>query len=413
MGRPVTPFDGTNNEDSPVAATTRTDHFDWPFHKSRSDRLATGVAGGIAHALGVPSIYVRAAFICLSLAGGVGVVMYLLFALLAPTADGDDEPKPNIAVARMIGLAFMFLSTMVVLQLLSLWFGGFVWPATLVIFGLAIAIDTSGVNYEKSLAGIAGADGGKRSWWLVVGGIVMMVTGIVVTLSSLDSLEGVGVLVAALAAALFGFFIVAGPWLWSLIEELRTERRERIRSEEKAEMAAHLHDSVLQTLALIQRTDDPKKMVTLARSQERELRSWLFDEAAGDTATLVGALSEAATRVEEAHDVPVSVVVVGDPHLAKDRQTALVAAATEAMMNAAKHSGAPKVSVFAEASEGGVDVFVTDQGCGFDTAGIDGDRKGIAESIEGRMKRHGGKAVIDSDPGVGTEVHLTMKGGAP
>jgi signal transduction histidine kinase len=239
----------------------------------------------------------------------------------------------------------------------------------------------------------------------------MMALGIAVVLSSLDSLQGMGVLALAIIAAISGFAIVAGPWLWSLIEDLRTERRARIRSEEKAEVAAHLHDSVLQTLALIQRTDDRKKMVTLARSQERELRAWLFDESAGNAETLRGALEQAAMRVEAAHDVPVSVVVVGDSSLPSERQNALVGAATEAMMNAAKHSGAPKVSVFAEASAGSIDVFVTDQGAGFELDSISDDRKGVAESIRGRMVRHGGKATIDSTVGAGTEVRLTMPEG--
>jgi len=302
---------------------------------------------------------------------------------------------------------------MMVLQAAGIWFGAIVWPATLVIFGLAIAIDTSGVNYEKSLSGITGSGGGRRSWWLVVFGLVMMVAGVVVVLSSLENLQAMGVLALALVVAVGGFMIVAGPWLWSLIEDLRTERRARIRSEEKAEMAAHLHDSVLQTLALIQRTDDPKKMVTLARSQERELRSWLFDERAANPQTLRGALADAANRVEEAHDVPVSVVVVGEDQLPPDRHTALVGAATEAMMNAAKHSGADRISVFAEASDGTVEIFVTDQGKGFDVASVEEDRRGLTESIEGRMQRHGGTAVIDSEVGVGTEVHLTMSGGNP
>jgi signal transduction histidine kinase len=178
-------------------------------------------------------------------------------------------------------------------------------------------------------------------------------------------------------------------------------------------MAAHLHDSVLQTFALIQRTDDPKKMVTLARSQERELRSWLFDEEATDTQTLRGALADAANSVEEAHDVPVRIVVVGDSSLPSDKQAALVGAATEAMLNAAKHSGADRVSVFAETNDGTVEVFVTDQGKGFDVDGVDDDRRGLAESIRGRMNRHGGKAEVDSEVGVGTEVHLTMPGGTP
>jgi len=384
----------------------------WPFQRSSDDVLLAGVAGGIAARLGVRTVYVRAAFLSASLALGVGIIVYLLAALLVPI---NKDPQPDVrtkaTVPQALGLTLIFLASMLLLQSFSIWLGPVVWPATLVIFGLAIAVDTSGVNYERSLTGITGPSSGRRSWWLVTGGLVMMVAGFAVVFSSLDALRGVGVLMLALLAALAGLSIVAGPWVWSLIEDLRTERRARIRSEEKADMAAHLHDSVLQTFALIQRTDDPKRMVTLARSQERELRSWLFDEEATNTQTLRGALSDAANSVEEAHDVPVSVVVVGDSSLPLDRQTALVGAATEAMMNAAKHSGADRVSVFAEAKDGTVDVFVTDQGKGFDVDSIDGDRRGVAESIKGRMVRHGGVATVDSEPEVGTEIHLTMSGG--
>ncbi|MDA2978717.1 MAG: PspC domain-containing protein [Actinomycetota bacterium] len=395
-----------------MTSTHTEQRFQWPFYRSTKDRLFGGVGGGIAERLGAPSIYVRAAFICASLAAGLGIVLYLLAALVVPNdPDREDTTHDKASSAQVAGLGLMLVAVMLVFQTIGLWFGPIVWPTTLVIFGLAIAIDTSGLNYEQSLAGIAGAGDMRRSWWLVVGGLVMMVAGLVVVLSSLESLQGMGVLALAVLAAAAGFLIVAGPWLWSLIEDLRTERRARIRSEEKAEMAAHLHDSVLQTLALIQRTDDSKKMVTLARSQERELRSWLFDERAGDVETLRGALAQAASKVEEAHNVPVSVVVVGESSLPSDRQTALVGAATEAMMNAAEHSGAPKVSVFAEVAGGSVDVFITDQGAGFDSAAIDEDRKGIAESIRGRMQRHGGKVHIDSELGIGTEIHLTMSGG--
>jgi signal transduction histidine kinase len=389
--------------------------FRWPFRRSTSDRMLTGVAGGIADQLGISAIYVRAGFVAAVFAGGVGVIAYLLAALIVPEERIDTHPEDPTRASRsqIVGLIAMYLAGMMLLQAAGLWFGAVVWPATLVIFGLAIAIDTSGVNYEKSLAGITGNAGGRRSWWLVVFGLVMMVAGVVVVLSSLENLQAMGVLALALVVAVGGFMIVAGPWLWSLIEDLRTERRARIRSEEKAEMAAHLHDSVLQTLALIQRTDDPKKMVTLARSQERELRSWLFDEGAANPQTLRGALADAANRVEEAHNVPVSVVVVGEQQLPPDRHTALVGAATEAMMNAAKHSGADRISVFAEASDGTVEIFITDQGKGFEVASVDGDRRGLRESIEGRMQRHGGTAVIDSEVGVGTEVHLTMSGGNP
>jgi signal transduction histidine kinase len=362
--------------------------------------------------LGVSAIYVRAAFVSASLAGGVGVIVYIIAALLVPSSEPDDEPTlHNASRSQTLGLGAMFLALMLFLQAVGIWFGPIVWPATLVIFGLAIAIETSGVNYEKSLAGITGTGTGRRSWWFVVVGLVMMVAGFVVVFSSLEQLQTMGVIALALLVAIGGLMIVAGPWLWSLVEDLRTERHARIRSEEKAEVAAHLHDSVLQTLALIQRSDDPKKMVTLARSQERELRSWLFDEGATDTRTLRGALGDAANRVEELHDIPVTIVVVGESQLPSDRHKALVGSATEAMMNAAAHSGADKVSVFAEASGEVVEIFITDQGSGFDPEAVDEDRKGLSESVTGRMQRHGGSAKIESDPGVGTEIHLRMSGG--
>ena len=372
--------------------------------------MISGVAGGIATTLGVSPIYVRAAFVSLTLAGGFGLVLYILFSLLIPI-----EPETGNVVAvqpanrrQLVGLAFMFTSAMLVLETIGVWFGPIAWPTTLVIFGLAIAIETSGVNYERSLQGVTT---GRRSWWLVIFGLSMMVAGLAVVLRSLDALQSVGVLAIALLVAVGGFVIVAGPWMWSLIEDLRTERRARIRSEEKAEVAAHLHDSVLQTLALIQRTDDPRKMVTLARSQERELRAWLFDDRSVDDHTLQGALTSVAARVEEAHHVPISVVVVGEVDVPKDRFDAIISAATEAMMNAAKHSGADRVSVYAEGSGLTVDVFVTDQGSGFDRDAVAEDRRGIAESIRARMRRHGGSASIETREGEGTEVHLTMRRG--
>ena len=373
--------------------------------------MLAGVAGGISEAVGVSPIYVRAAFVCLSLAGGVGLILYVLLTLIVPDAptNGDGEDASPASRPQVIGMAMMFVSVMLFLQATGLWLGVVVWPTTLVVFGLAIAIETSGINYERSLEGVTSE---RRSWWLVIAGLAMMVAGLVVVLGSRDRLQSVGVLAIALVVAFGGFAIVAGPWLWSLIEDLRTERRTRIRSEEKAEVAAHLHDSVLQTLALIQRTDDPKKMVTLARSQERDLRSWLFDDTNTDADSIEGALTSAATRVEAAHDVPVSVVVVGEVGLPPERQDALIAATTEAMMNAAEHSGASKISVYAEMAGGSVDVYVSDQGNGFDRDSVGDDRRGIRESIEARMNRHDGIAMIESIAGEGTEVHLTMNGAA-
>ncbi len=363
------------------------------------------MAGGVGEWLGIRPIYIRAAFLSAILAAGFGLIVYVFAALLVPEA--EDRPDPSKTTTQQkLGIGVMFAAGMFLFQGVGLWFGAVTWPIVLVLFGLAIAIDTSGFNYEQSLQGVMGTS--RRPWWLVLAGLGMMIAGLAFVLTSLDALQSAGALVIATILTLVGLLIVGGPWLWSVVEDLGTERRARIRSEERAEMAAHLHDSVLQSLALIQRTDDPKKMVTLARAQERDLRAWLFDPDASDEDTLRGALGAAAARVEEAHDIPVSVVVVGEDELPATGQKALVGAATEAMMNAARHSGADKVSVFAEATDKGVDVFVTDQGRGFGPEAVDGDRKGIAESIRGRMIRNGGTAVIDSSDGVGTEVHLTM-----
>lgn len=391
-----------------MAVTSEQRSIHWPFLRSIDDRMLTGVAGGIGERLGVHPIYVRAAFLSGMLAGGVGLIAYVLASLIVPEAREPMDAR-EATTQQKIGIGAMFLAGMLLCQGLGLWFGTATWPIVLVLFGLAIAIDTSGFNYEQSLEGVVGSS--RRPWWLVLGGLAMMIVGLAFVLTSLDRLQSAGALVIATILTFIGFLIVGGPWLWSLVEDLGTERRARIRSEERAEMAAHLHDSVLQSLALIQRTDDPKRMVTLARAQERDLRAWLYDPEASDEETLRGALGAAATRVEEAHDVPVTVVVVGEDELTPPSQKALVGAATEAMMNAARHSGADKVSVFAEATEEGVNVFVTDQGIGFDPDGVDGDRKGIAESIQGRMTRNGGTVVIDSSDGTGTEVHLTMLGG--
>lgn len=391
-----------------MTATSERRSIDWPFRRSTSDRLLTGVAGGIGERLGIRTIYIRAAFLSAMLAGGLGLIVYVLAALLVP--ETGEQPRPTSATMRQkIGIGAMFAAGMLLFQGIGLWFGPVTWPIVLVLFGLAIAIDTSGFNYEQSLQGVL--DTSRRPWWIVLAGLGMMIIGLAFVLTSIDALKSTGALVIATALTLIGFLIVGGPWLWSLVEDLGTERRARIRSEERAEMAAHLHDSVLQSLALIQRTEDPKKMVTLARAQERDLRSWLYDPDASDEETLRGALGVAAARVEEAHDIPVSVVVVGENELPPTRRKALVGAATEAMMNAAHHSGAKMVSVFAEATEEGVEVFVTDQGGGFDPDDVDADRKGIAESIRGRMSRNGGTAEIDSSSGVGTEVHLMMPGG--
>ncbi len=174
-------------------------------------------------------------------------------------------------------------------------------------------------------------------------------------------------------------------------------------------MAAHLHDSVLQTLALIQKqADDPRMVATLARAQERDLRSWLYDDPGRTAHTLAAALRTAAAEVEDSHGVPVELVTVGDRPLGPELE-ALAMAAREAMVNAAKHSGTDQVDVFAEAMPDGVEVFVRDRGRGFDPSQVPLDRLGVRGSIVDRMRRHGGEAVVRSEPGEGTEIRLALK----
>lgn len=211
-----------------------------------------------------------------------------------------------------------------------------------------------------------------------------------------------------------GTVVLLGPWWLRIALELVRERQARIRAEERADMAARVHDSVLQTLALIQRSaDNPQEVAKLARTQERELRSWLFEGQApgsfgsGDVSTLAAAVHQIEREVEAAHGIAVDAVTVGDAPL-DDELKALLAAGKEATVNAAKWSGAPSVSIFVEAEPRKVSMFVRDRGTGFDSEAVAGDRRGISESIRGRMQRHGGTAVIRSVPGEGTEVELTV-----
>jgi signal transduction histidine kinase len=208
-----------------------------------------------------------------------------------------------------------------------------------------------------------------------------------------------------------GIAVMLGPWWLGIARDLVAERRARIRAEERADMAARVHDSVLQTLAMIQRrADQPQQVIQLARAQERELRAWLFDGRAPgslDEMTLAAGVRQIQQEVEAQHGVSVEAVTVGDCEL-DDDLAALLAAAREATVNAAKWSGADVVSVFAEVEPASVAVYVRDRGKGFDPAAVPEDRKGLAESVHARMARRGGSATVRSTPGQGTEVSLTM-----
>ncbi len=209
------------------------------------------------------------------------------------------------------------------------------------------------------------------------------------------------VIVAALA-------VVVGPWVYRLASDLSAEREERVRSQERADVAAHLHDSVLQTLALIQKSaHDGPTVARLARAQERDLRAWLFAGDTTDAATVSGALRAVTAELEDAHGVSVDVVVVGECPMTEGLRP-LVAATREAVTNAAKHAGTGRVDVYAEVGPSLVEVFVRDRGAGFDLDAVPEDRQGVRGSIVDRMTRHGGRAEIRTAPGEGTEVRLAM-----
>jgi signal transduction histidine kinase len=384
------------------------------LERSRHDRWIGGVAGGIAHHIGVQTSMVRVAFVVLSFAAGFGLVVYVLTWLLAPLeaeADGVEAPPRRIRLpspGRALGIGLVIAGVLVLLWIAGLWFeGNFVWPIVLAAIGFAILW--------------ARGDGSRGRWNLeTLGtplsftrfaiGAFLILAAMGVFLAARTSIEGVGNLLLAMIVALVGAALLAGPWVWSMGRQLVEERSSRVRSEERAEMAAHLHDSVLQTLTLVQkRADDPREVAQLARHQERELRDWLFAprrEAAGGS--LATALERAAVEVEEAHRVPIDVVAVGDAAVGP-RGDALVAAAREAMVNAAKFApDAGEVAVYAELGNGRAQVFVRDRGAGFDPDSIPADRRGIRESIVGRMERSGGSAKIRSAPGTGTEVGLEI-----
>jgi signal transduction histidine kinase len=373
------------------------------------DRVVAGVAGGLADALGVSDAFVRAAFITLTTVWGLGILVYMAIWLATVDRVEDTEPVP-VEPRQALGLALAFAGVMFLLSGL-----GLIPSYVLVIVVGALAFGTAALT-DRSMPGPLAAlidptvERPGRLRMLL--GVALLVGGLAVFAANVGPIFEIGPVVLSVALTGIGILVAFGPWVARLAQDLSTERRERIRQEERAEVAAHLHDSVLQTLALIQRSDDSSRMAMLARHQETELRDWLYGNAPLDGSDLLStALKDAARKVEADHQVPVDVVVVGD-HPLNETTRALLGAANEAMVNAAKHSGADRISLYFEAENGSLAVYVTDQGRGFEQTGIALDRRGIAESIKARVERAGGEAEIDSEPGEGTEVILRMPAAA-
>ena len=390
----------------------------WRRPRQRAERrLVAGVAGGIADEIEVDALVIRVAFVVLLAAGGLGGFLYLaLWAFLAvvhrgaPRAPGPPRSEVDTEPERLAAVALITTGLLLLFRSLELGFvDSLVWPVAVLGLGLLITVTRTGVDIAK-LSGISGGTQKRRVVFArIAAGIVLALGGFIAFLAlNLDVGAARDVGLAAIVIA-GGVTLVLGPWLWRSVGELTEERRRRIRSEERSELAAQLHDSVLQTLALIQRnSDDPAVMAQLARGQERELRSWLYGGGpVGRSDRLSSGLETAAADVELHHRVPIEVVVVGDV-LADDRVGGLLAASREAMLNASRHSGSDKIDVFAEVTDGEVQVFVRDTGIGFDVDDIGPDRRGVADSIVARLDRLGGSAEIRSAPGEGTEVELIL-----
>ena len=388
-----------------------------PLKRSQTDRMVAGVAGGIARHLGVDANVVRAAFIGLSFAFGFGVVVYLLTWLLAPmeVLPAEASPQPRRirtpTSTQMVGVGLVAGGLVILLWISGLWFGGDLgWPVVLAAIGFAIlwARSTDGGRGRWTLSSLGtpleSVVSGEVSLPRLAIGSLLILAGMAVFLAANTSLAAAGNMLLAMIVAVGGAALLAGPWVWGMGRALVEERGSRIRSEARAEMAAHLHDSVLQTLALIQRAKAPREMASLARTQERELRAWLYGRAPDLAGVrLRDAIDSMAGRIERQHQVTVEAVVVGDAEL-DDRLRALVNACAEAVANSARHSGSTAISVYVEVEPDTVNAFVRDQGSGFDPEAVPSDRRGIADSIVGRIERRGGSAHVHSTPGAGTEV---------
>ena len=402
-------------------------------YRNTTDSLLGGVAAGLSEHLGVPVLAVRAFFIATTALSGLGLGLYAASWVLLPARSSSTGDSVGAESLGRLGLRPRPLRRMVDLG-----------PTfALIAFGtgaILLVAPTIGVPAHvlwplmAAFAGVAllwrQADEAQRSRWTDSAGRVSVVrlllgtgwaayarlaVGLLLVLLGLLTLSvqqvrwsDVRTLTLAFVFALGGVALVVGPWVSRLITDLAAERAARVRSQERADVAAHLHDSVLQTLAMIQRSAaDPEAVAQLARAQERDLRTWLYEP--DREGSVAAAIKQAAAEIEDAHRVQVDAVVVGDAPLVE--APAIVAAAREAMTNAAQHSGSPTISVYAEVTDDAVEVFVRDRGRGFDHETVPSDRHGVRDSIVGRMERHGGFADVSSTPGEGTNVRLRQPRG--
>ncbi|NYG07501.1 signal transduction histidine kinase/phage shock protein PspC (stress-responsive transcriptional regulator) [Phycicoccus badiiscoriae] len=399
------------------------------------DKVIAGVSVGLAQHLGWPVRWIRLGFVLLSIPTGAGLVAYVFLWALTPQSRGGMvrggrqavDPADAAAVAAagrtpsepvtgpgerdatrvlLVGGLLLGIGLVVVAQNAGLNARlGILVPLLVVAAGAVLAWS----QLDDSQRGRwLGSETGTRRFSvarLAFGGVLAL-TGLVIMATRGRSLAAIWDIGAAVLAVLAGVALIAAPWALRLWSDLRHEQAELARATERADIAAHLHDSVLQTLALIQRkAGDAPAVTQLARAQERELRSWLYAGPSQSDATLATAVVEAAHEVEDLHGIPIDVVSTGDRPLDEGGH-ALVRAVRESLQNAVRH-GAPPVSLYLEVGPAGVEAFVRDHGPGFELGDIPPDRLGVRQSVLGRMERHGGRATVRRLE-QGTEVSLSL-----
>ena len=413
-----TPYDRAPAAVLPAASRPR-------LERPLAGRWLGGVCIGIAEHLGLDPRAVRWAVAAVSVLGP-GLPAYLFLWAVTPvggTPQGVDPasgaPAPSVGRA-LAGLersrhgALLAVGGLVVVVGLLIALQGFgldvragLLVPLLVIAAGAVVIWTDLDDSGRARALDGDKTGGRGLVWLRIGlGATLVVVGLTVITTRGNSLSVALDAMLASIAILIGVVIISAPWALRLWANTRREQEAAARAHERADIAAHLHDSVLQTLALIQRrSGDPAAVNQLARAQERELRSWLYAGQRDPEATLAAAVAQVAAEVEDLTGVAVDLVVTGDRPMEAHGQ-ALVSAAREALFNAARH-GAPPVSAYVEIGPTGVEAFVRDRGEGFDLDDVPTDRLGVRQSILGRMERHGGRARVRRRED-GTEVELTL-----
>ena len=379
-----------------------------PLVRPRSGRVLAGVAAGTAAHLRQDPLVLRVAFLVLATTG-VGIIAYALLWLTMPVAEpGTPEAEAPVGVGwrpsnrrQLVGLVVLgVVATALLGQLVQ-------WGTSDLILPLVLAAAGLGVIWRQLDADSALDLPGGR--WALAGGVALAAGGVVLLLATTGQLSAARNGATATLVILTGLVLATAPAWRRLLDSRADERAARVRSEERAAVAAHLHDSVLQTLALIQRhADDQQAVSRLARSQERELRAWLYDPAVvREGGTWAGLVAGLVAEVEADHALTVDPVVVGDAPV-DEALAALGAATREALVNAAKHAGVPTADLYTEVTPERVSVFVRDRGKGFDVAEVPPDRRGLRDSVTGRLARWNGTAEIRSAPGEGTEVELSL-----